>query len=39
MVLQHFAVQDFDDKVTIVRDYLRQLREQKAFVKAYLRIK
>jgi transposase len=38
VVLQHLAAQGFDGKITIVRDYLLQLRGQKAFAKAYLRI-
>jgi transposase len=38
VVLQHLVARGFDGKVTIVRDYLRQLRGQRAFAKAYLRI-
>jgi transposase len=38
VVLQHLAARGFDGKVTIVRDYLRQLRGRRAFAKAYLRI-
>jgi len=38
VVLQHLAARGFDGKVSIVRDYLRQLRGRRAFAKAYLRI-
>ncbi len=38
VVLQHLISQGFDGKVTIVRDYLRKQRGQKAFAKAFLRI-
>jgi transposase len=38
VVLQHLAAKGFDGKVTIVRDYLRKQRGQKAFGQAFLRI-
>ncbi len=38
VVLQHLSGKGFDGKVTIIRDYLRKQRGQKAFGQAFLHI-